>query len=85
MNLQFFIIFKLYNIFKYFKNIIFLYSIQYQNIRRAVSCQIETRKSRDTQYDIDNEEKIPYRHTFRFIKVKKYHQRKVYIHSIFSS
>ena len=48
------------------------------------------RYSRDIQSDSDSEEKIPYMQTFRFIKVKRYHegnenQRKVCIYGIFSS
>ena len=35
---------------------------------------IETRKSRDIQSDNDYEEKIPYMHTYRFIKVTRYHE-----------
>jgi hypothetical protein len=46
---------------------------------------IETRKSRDIQSDNDYEEKVPYMQTFRFIKVTRYHQRKVSIYGTFSS
>ena len=51
---------------------------------------IETWKSGDIQSDNDSEEKIQYMQTFRFIKVKRYHegnenQRKVCIYGIFSS
>ena len=35
---------------------------------------IETRKSRDIQSNNDNEEKIPYMQTFRFIKETRYHE-----------